>query len=775
MLNKLTTRLQQDGALNGELDPLVLQLTETVTGRVSQRMKLAIAVSEIILYASQFRRYIKLPADDKHIPINGISIVLASSGASKDRTVNAVRGAFKSGYKLLDIERKKLASEQAIKRAEEEGVEDPEKWENHKSFYTPPPTLFAAMTNEAAYLDHLASIEALPLGAGFTYAGELATELDSNPDIIPAIKVAAEVYDVGYRAAKPLKDKGNQTAAISNLATSALFVGSYDGILYNEKVKTTFKIECTSKLARRSWLTFCPEDVAPIDYGDGDDAIDLMFEAEEQEERDCIYNTLTLDEKMKEVAVYQMRQIEPLTLEEDARKLYRTYTNYNDYMSRIVKKQYPLAVLVRKHNQWKTLKLAGALAIINKQDTITKENLIHAISFTEEVYPDMEKFEAELIKEKYEEFSDYMQYLATTEGKSSMSLHALKKLQYIKGTANPTNLMRTLCELASSYDTGGIYSVADNTIYYERIKKTEVTGASFLVDDYSELAQAYKDGASKDTIRSIKMGMAARSLGGYTYAEVAFSDLAGLLNNDVAFATHEFKTPESGAVWDKSKNAHLPEGKGVRGRDNVIGGTTWICFDVDDGVSTASEMHDILGDINHHIALTSNPENEYKYRIILQLDAYVTLEPLQWKFFLESISDYLMIPIDNVPQSQIMFGYADRGVLTVTDQNCVEVRDHLTYGINKAANKGTPEKELTAKEKAALLDSKFTTFEQAFMCPHSRPGSRALYAAAKKAVRLGMPKDDICDLLQEISDYWESPFPQHRLDALCRQVQQPNF
>jgi len=776
MLNKMKTRLEQMGVFNKELSPLMIDLTEVVTGAVAFNMKLSIAASELILFASQFRKYIKLPTDKTPIPINSISFVLASSGANKDRSVKAIRSTFTNSYKRIDIYRKKLASEAAVNAAKAAGVDEPDKWENHKEYYRSPAPLFAALTNQSAYLDHLADIERLSVGAGYCYAGEVGSEMATNADMIPAIRVMSELYDVGYKEAKPLKNKDSQTPEIRNLPVSALFVGSHDNILFDEKIKTLFKTEFTTKLARRSFFTFCPEEIQLPEYEDDEDgyAVDKMIEAEEAEELATMEISARIDEQMLKVVECNLANRNHIVLSEDASKIYKVYTRYNAELSKQIPKKYPISALVRKHNQWKALKLAGALAIIECTNEITKRHLAYAISYIELISPDMSKFEAELVKEKYEVFSDYMQYSAADSGKFSITLHALKKLQYITGTSSTTTRMKELCELASSYDPAGVYTVVDNTIQYERIKKTEVTGASFIIEDYSELAEAYRNGASKDVIRSIKINMAARSLAGYDYQEVDFPMLAGLLNNDVAFGMFEFKTPKTGAVWDKSKNPTLPMDKGVRGRDNVIGGTTWICFDVDDGVSTAAEMHEILSDLNHHIALTSDPSNEYKYRIILQLDAYVTLEPLQWKYFIESISDYLMIPIDSLPQAQIMFGYANREVLSVIDQSPIEVKDHLTYGINKAADKGGKEKELTPKEKAALLDSKFTTFEPAFMCK-SGVGSRLLYWAAKKAVKLGMSKDEACDLVSEISDYWESPFPPNRLLSLHNQIRQPNF
>ena len=61
------------------------------------------------------------------------------------------------------------------------------------------------------------------------------------------------------------------------------------------------------------------------------------------------------------------------------------------------------------------------------------------------------------------------------------------------------------------------------------------------------------------------------------------------------------------AIYDKEKH---PQAWGrVRGRNNVNNTVTWLCLDIDDTTVTDEEMHRILGNLNHHIARTSNKDN----------------------------------------------------------------------------------------------------------------------------------------------------------------------
>ena len=49
-------------------------------------------------------------------------------------------------------------------------------------------------------------------------------------------------------------------------------------------------------------------------------------------------------------------------------------------------------------------------------------------------------------------------------------------------------------------------------------------------------------------------------------------------------------------------------------------------------------------------------------------------------------------------------------------------------------------------------------------------GARKLIGAAYKAQELGMDNESIIFLLEEISNYWDEPFPTSRMEAMKRQI-----
>lgn len=80
MYDLLKNELEKDHAFDGRLPQIITDLANSINNhKVPYRMKLAIAVSEFVLFFSQFQKKIKL-SEDNLIPINSISFVIAPSG-----------------------------------------------------------------------------------------------------------------------------------------------------------------------------------------------------------------------------------------------------------------------------------------------------------------------------------------------------------------------------------------------------------------------------------------------------------------------------------------------------------------------------------------------------------------------------------------------------------------------------------------------------------------------------------------------------------------------
>lgn len=289
-------------------------------------------------------------------------------------------------------------------------------------------------------------------------------------------------------------------------------------------------------------------------------------------------------------------------------------------------------------------------------------------------------------------------------------------------------------------------------------------GVSLKHVDNSAIQKAIEDKAHPDTIAKLKANVAFNCVYGFEYHEVSFEDLANLLSADVGFSNFKFKDVES-ATYDKEKH---PDAFGlIRGMYNIIGGCSWICFDVDVTTLTDKEMHRILHKVNHHIARTSDKNNPHKMRVIVELSEMITVSREVWKHFISILAESLGIgKIDKLPMSQVLYGYEGREVLSVVDQKPIVPSTYLkmaqmrhnTLEEKKALEYSSPE------ECAAALATPYTTFSFAY---NAAVGDRwrTGHAAIHKAKELGASREYIVDLLYSINDFLDNPKPRSVVEA----------
>ena len=171
MLDITTKELQKFNALKPSLNYHTKRIAEAIPyDTVDPRMKAVIAISQISAFASQFKRNILL-WDDTSVPINAISFIITGSGENKDSSVKAARKCFSSGYERIDVERHRIARNQAIRAAQAAGEELPEEYEIYKSYMKPIPPIDIMPTSGPGLVQHINDIADLELSSGFLYSG----------------------------------------------------------------------------------------------------------------------------------------------------------------------------------------------------------------------------------------------------------------------------------------------------------------------------------------------------------------------------------------------------------------------------------------------------------------------------------------------------------------------------------------------------------------------------------------------------------------------------
>lgn len=559
-------------------------------------------------------------------------------------------------------------------------------------------------------------------------------------------------YDLGNKEVTYTKAAEFRSREIEGQPVSALFVGSPGHILYDETTKKKFHVAFMSKLARRCWFCYTPERMYEPDFTSEHDPIKAMQEHEYQVETEAAQAIAALRNEVNNLTEYNLQNLNnPVKTTPEVFELFNIYKRYNREVVDHSNNQESVYALVRAHLQWKALKLAGALAIIEQSDVVTKHHYITAVQYCELYDQDISLFEKDVNKAPHERLSDYMRKLVNEEGRSFISIHDIKKLGFSSAVSYAK--LHEMSSLCAGYDARGIYTVAENNsgINFESLRVTDILGVSFRKIDVTGLEKAMaKPNPDPTEVKKAKEAIGWTANNGYKHIEATFVDLGEMLQQDLAYTPFEFKD-------------------GVRSRDNVVGGTKWVVFDIDKTTLSYEDAHFILDGVNHHIALTSDANNIYKYRVLVELDAYIELSSIAWKHFCTELSYDLGLTADILPQSQIFYSYKDRPVLSVIDGVPVSTRDYVIRAKEKEMDQSTKERPPTSAQMKQLLDNPMGTFWYAFEC---EKGTRSvtLYRAVRHALDLGADIEYVLDLLEQINTYLTNPMEEERFAKLKEQA-----
>jgi len=452
MLEMYRQSLEKEGCFKQEYPQILEDVSKVIPGNIPKKMKVLLAATELVVFASHLRKPI-LWKEDK-IPVNLISFLIGGSGEGKGVSIKSVSSVLSKGYKKINEYREIHAKALAIQEAVNDGKQERD-W---RKYHSKPRNLKAAVSTLPGTMKHLAALEAGNLGAGYMYVDEIGSELVSNADLSENIVALAIGYDSGEIPAKIVKDDANQVDPIENLPYSALMFGSPTNIIEDEKVKRKFKEEFSTKLSRRSFFSFVDEEPELLRFS----SIELSLEHDRQEEKNV--KAARADYTPWFTALVDSTVPAPLKASKEVKDLFSNYNNYNKWLAQTISQKHPMHKLHRRHLQWKTLKLSGALAILMGDLTIEKHHFIQAIRFSEMYCPDLEAFEIELDKEPYELFIKYMHKHAEG-GFHSISLHQLRKLGFITGQGSEKRLTE-LADLASSADDS-TYTVSGKYIHFQ--------------------------------------------------------------------------------------------------------------------------------------------------------------------------------------------------------------------------------------------------------------------------------------------------------------------
>ena len=744
MKHILLQELKAKGAFTKELPKILNDIVSINYFNIPYRMKALIATSELMSFASQFKRNVILP-DSTAVPINSISFCIAASGGHKDSSLRLTRKVFSPAYELISAEREKYAIKAAVAMAKESGESDYTSEQVYKDFYEKPVALFLKEVTPQGLIQYFNDNNKYPIGAGLMVNSEISDEFNTNGNFPDVIKILSEGYDLGIIEASYTKGKEFRNDGVSGVPFSALFIGSHYMLMYTPALKAKVTASLMSKLSRRCSFAYVPDAIEEPVYTSGAELIKVEKETREK----AATAVASLVPIFTDITTHTLELANtPIELSPEVDTLAIMLKRLDLEISNTDCVAESADALYRKNRYWRAIKLAGAIALLDKSNVITESHFIDAINITELFIKDMELFETDLNKAEHERMADFIKSLLQPDGKAFISIHELKKRGFV--TTTTLNKVKEMCALANAYDNSGIYTpIQENlSIKYEAIHKTDTINVSVKQIDNSKLFNAIATNQPADTIRDIKSLIATSATYGFKQEQATFADLSQLLQGNFAYSPFHFKD-------------------GVRGKSNIVGGTKWVVLDIDSSSITAEEAHFMLSDINHHIALGSDASNPFKFRVLLELDSVVEVEPIVWRNFYLCIAEDLALTVDPLPQSQIFFSYWEDSrppILSVTDAAPIAVRDYLMQAHEASGTaQSVAAKSLTDAQKRNLIADELSTFAPAFNAADGE-GSRKLIWAAKYAYNdLGMSKDDVIALVNRINAYWLYPMDSERL------------
>lgn len=744
MKHILLQELKAKGAFTKELPKILNDIVSINYFNIPYRMKALIATSELMSFASQFKRNVILP-DSTAVPINSISFCIAASGGHKDSSLRLTRKVFSPAYELISAEREKYAIKAAVAMAKESGESDYTSEQVYKDFYEKPVALFLKEVTPQGLIQYFNDNNKYPIGAGLMVNSEISDEFNTNGNFPDVIKILSEGYDLGIIEASYTKGKEFRNDGVSGVPFSALFIGSHYMLMYTPALKAKVTASLMSKLSRRCSFAYVPDAIEEPVYTSGAELIKVEKETREK----AATAVASLVPIFTDITTHTLELANtPIELSPEVDTLAIMLKRLDLEISNTDCVAESADALYRKNRYWRAIKLAGAIALLDKSNVITESHFIDAINITELFIKDMELFETDLNKAEHERMADFIKSLLQPDGKAFISIHELKKRGFV--TTTTLNKVKEMCALANAYDNSGIYTpIQENlSIKYEAIHKTDTINVSVKQIDNSKLFNAIATNQPADTIRDIKSLIATSATYGFKQEQATFADLSQLLQGNFAYSPFHFKD-------------------GVRGKSNIVGGTKWVVLDIDSSSITAEEAHFMLSDINHHIALGSDASNQFKFRVLLELDSVVEVEPIVWRNFYLRIAEDLALTVDPLPQSQIFFSYWEDSrppILSVTDAAPIAVRDYLMQAHEASETaQSVAAKSLTDAQKRNLIADELSTFAPAFNAADGE-GSRKLIWAAKYAYfDLGMSKDDVIALVNRINAYWLYPMDSERL------------
>lgn len=626
---------------------------------ITKANKILVVVHYIFTLAAMYR--VKVKYRDTLLPINDICFLFSPSGTGKDYTRNIMENMFSP---LFDNIKEKLSIE----------------YEYNDNIKTKifPETSIGFSTPEGLHLALNNLFYDYSIGCINVYSSEFISELKSNPNASQFLRDITEIAMNGSKPLKQIRDNTRQLKPVNNVNMSVLFASDITEILVNADLSLKLKSEMSKGLSRRSFISFNKNIVSnSLEEFDLAKFLEDTKRTNDILEDNTKYRTKIKDRIKTIIATNNTNNMLNwvFNVNSACNELLTKYNKYCQLLAYDITKNttignigFNLYTLHIKDNYFRALRLASAISVLKCDKELKLDTLIEAINVTDMLSLEMKELEKEISRTPNEIFV----YLCNISDNREHLSSDLVKAGFISSKWNQSDLARLSIE-ANQIDDKGLYSYTDQSIIYEPFEED------------TKITISYK----KLPPFTTKEAWNTLCGGGYeTKQYESFEELSELLETDCSYSPFIYKN-------------------GKRDKEHCNNRTSILVFDVDKSTLDIDDVHLLIckQNINHHIAMTSDSNNVFKFRVILQLDKeYPIQESLYRKIMLLVKKEVLLdlFEADSLPMSQMFYGYAGRSVFSLVLGNPLCLKDFIVRAMSESKIKS-----LTKTQIASALNGDF--------------------------------------------------------------------
>jgi len=665
--NKTVAEKEYEKLLKPHKNKTIEALKLIIPDGVPEDAKDLAAVMAVGKLASMLR-VVGVKFDGEKIPSNVYGILMMGSGTGKDKAIKAIDRVLLDSYKAI---RKKIEFEE-VARAKEEaryeyGAEATEGDGNlYKKFMRPIPPFTGDTGTPEGVMRRMHNFSKYTLGGGYFIETEFASKLKSGGRIVESLRLLAEGFDGGYFESKTVSSDASAMPPIECMNCCLyLFTDPYS-ILTDNALKTKYREEMTQRYARRSFFVYVPEDVPAVDIQSYEKFLEEEEKTQEKEEK----ARLMFNEFNKIIGQGKYKQ--KVDIEQEVWKLFKLAVKaWEMKKSRLPER----AQILRKSYQdvpWRGFKLAIGLAGISGSDVLTVSHFEQGLYYSEKLFRSIDRFEKDIALEDFERLGQYIENNTKNDSELTIKQSELVKMGLISSKTS-NSVINDLVTMTAS-------CLPRHTLEYDKTTGF-IKAREFSNDGELGVSVLLWDANNKPRTKEERRN---RSKTGYIYKKVPFNKLSRVLTADAAFVPFKLKD-------------------GVLLKENVIGGTKFIVFDIDESDETYMEVSDQLSDFTHHIATTSNRDNPYKFRVLIELDSILDLDRSLWTRTMVALANWLGIKqnIDRLHKTQTTYGYSGAKVVSVEAEplkaaTILEIASEVSRE-KKRREEEKPKKRVTAK------------------------------------------------------------------------------